>query len=63
MEHHLSLYTCDKSVAYLNSSIGSYGHIRSDVWEGLHSVTCEVMEETDDPGGSRHVRIIAVLAA
>ncbi|KAL7421284.1 hypothetical protein Q5752_004169 [Cryptotrichosporon argae] len=44
-------------------SVGSYAHIRDRVPPGLHSVTCRVLEETNDPAGeSHHVRIIAVLA-
>jgi hypothetical protein len=45
------------------ASVGSYGLVQTHVPEGIHSVSCEVTQETDDPGGKHHVRIIAIMAS
>lgn len=42
--------------------VGSVGIVATNLDKGLHSVTCEVLEETDDKNGRHDIQIIAVIA-
>jgi hypothetical protein len=44
------------------SNIGRFATIRSDLSPGLHTVTCELLEETSDPGGGHEFRMISMMS-
>jgi hypothetical protein len=45
----------------INRNIGRFATIRSDLKAGRHTVTCELLEETKDPGGGHEFRLISMM--
>jgi hypothetical protein len=45
----------------IDSNIGRFATIRSDLKAGRHTVTCELLEETKDPGGGHEFRLISMM--
>ncbi|RXK39296.1 hypothetical protein M231_03375 [Tremella mesenterica] len=43
-------------------NIGRFATIRNDLTAGRHTLTCEVSQETSDPGGGHEFRIISVMS-
>ncbi|KAK8870123.1 hypothetical protein IAR55_000693 [Kwoniella newhampshirensis] len=43
-------------------NIGRFDTIRDDLRPGRHTVTCEVLEETSDPGGGHDFRMISLMS-
>ncbi|EIW70457.1 hypothetical protein TREMEDRAFT_73476 [Tremella mesenterica DSM 1558] len=43
-------------------NIGRFATIRNDLIAGRHTLTCEVSQETSDPGGGHEFRIISVMS-
>jgi hypothetical protein len=45
----------------ISRNIGRFATIRSDLKAGRHTVTCELLEETKDPGGGHEFRLISMM--
>jgi hypothetical protein len=45
----------------IDRNIGRFATIRSDLKPGRHIVTCELLEETSDPGGGHEFRMISMM--
>lgn len=42
-------------------NIGRFAPIRDNLQPGKHTITCELLEETSDPGGGREFRMISMM--
>ncbi|WVQ82440.1 hypothetical protein IAT38_004568 [Cryptococcus sp. DSM 104549] len=42
-------------------NIGRFASIRDDLKPGRHTITCELLEETSDPGGGHEFRMISMM--
>ncbi|KGB74594.1 hypothetical protein I307_02196 [Cryptococcus deuterogattii 99/473] len=45
-----------------NVNIGRFAPIRDNLQPGKHTVTCELLEETSDPGGGHEFRMISMMS-
>ncbi|AAW40735.1 expressed protein [Cryptococcus deneoformans JEC21] len=45
-----------------NVNIGRFAPIRDNLQPGKHTITCELLEETSDPGGGREFRMISMMS-
>ena len=53
---------CDVSAALLTvRNIGRFSTIRDDLSPGRHVVSCELLDETSDPGGGHEFRMISMM--
>ncbi|ORY32861.1 hypothetical protein BCR39DRAFT_522172 [Naematelia encephala] len=43
-------------------NIGRFATIREDLSAGRHTITCEISEETSDPGGGHEFRLISIMS-
>lgn len=43
------------------SNIGRFATIRDDLKPGTHVISCELLEETADPGGGHDFRMISIM--
>lgn len=44
-----------------NRNIGRFATIAEGLPEGKHTVTCELLSETKDPGGGTNFRLISIM--
>jgi len=49
------------SCSYRHSNIGRFATIRDDLHPGVHTITCEILNETSDPGGGHEFRMISMM--
>ncbi|OXG24589.1 hypothetical protein C366_00118 [Cryptococcus neoformans Tu401-1] len=45
-----------------NVNIGRFAPIRDNLQPGKHTITCELLEETSDPGGGHEFRMISMMS-
>lgn len=51
----------DSELTLVSRNIGRFAPIRDNLQPGKHTVTCELLEETSDPGGGHEFRMISMM--